>query len=232
MENIEYVRVRKGDPQARFQAEHAERWEERQVMELSSFSFEQFEDSGETINSEGRAGAAVVQLGSGDVSLKGGVRIRVESEDITIRTAGLDWKDKDRILEGGPNDEVDIQRSDGTSFYGRGFTADARNRRWSFTGEVKGTYIEKEDEEENEEEETIIAAGAEWRGRPETQDVEKAAGPLIPGMAEEQAIEAKPAISEDEPVPPPVPVAPEPEQFFEPRPVLPVAEETILPEDK
>ena len=147
MENLEYVRVRGGDPLARFQAEHAERWEERQTMELRDFSFEQMEDRGETVNAEGRAGFAVVQLDSGDISLKGGVRIRVDSEDVTIRTAELEWKDKAKTLSGGDRDIVDIQRSDGTSFTGRGFFADARNRLWAFSGEVKGTYVEKEDEE-------------------------------------------------------------------------------------
>jgi len=152
MENIEYVRVRGGDPLVRFQAEYAERWEDRQTMELRNFSFEQMEDSGDTVNADGKAAFAVVQIGSGDISLKGGVRIRVESEDVTIRTFGLEWKDKDKILSGAAGDEVDIERSDGTSFSGRGFFADARNRTWAFSGEVKGTYVEKEDKDEDEKE--------------------------------------------------------------------------------
>ena len=64
MEDIEYVRVRGGDPLVRFRAEYAERWEERQIMNLREFSFEQMEDRGDNIDAEGRAGAAVVQLES------------------------------------------------------------------------------------------------------------------------------------------------------------------------
>ena len=168
MENIEYVRVRKGDPLARFQAEYAERWEDRQTMELRYFSFEQMEDHGETLNAEGKAGGAVVQLGSGDISLKNGVRINVESEDIIIMTAGLEWKDKEKILSAGEFDEVDIERSDGTKFSGIGFTANARNRTWTFSGEVKGSYVEKEDkDEEKAEEGTVSETTEEWtRERP------------------------------------------------------------------
>ena len=161
MENLDYVRVRGGDPLVRFQAEHAERWEDRQTMELRNFSFEQMENHGETVNAGGRAGLAVVQLGSGDISLKGGVRIRVDSEDITIRTAELEWKDKEKTLTGGTEDEVDIDRSDGTRFLGRGFFSDARNRTWDFSGEVKGTYVEKKNEEKTEGEgtkETVVSA--------------------------------------------------------------------------
>ena len=150
MEKIEYARVRKGDLLARFQAEHAERWEDRQIMELWDFSFEQMEDHGETVNVEGTAGAAEVQIGSGDIVLSGGVRISIESEDITISTAGMEWKDKEKTLTGDPEDEVEVQRSDGTSFTGIGFSADIRSRTWSFSGEVKGSYVEEDEEDEAE----------------------------------------------------------------------------------
>jgi LPS export ABC transporter protein LptC len=146
MDNIEYIRVRGGDMLARFQAEHAERWEERQLMELRNLTFEQMEDHGETVNVEGSAKTAVVQIDTGDISLSGGVRISIESEDITINTSELEWKDKDKAIKAGAEEEVDVKRSDGTSFTGKGFSADIRNRTWSFTGEVKGRYVEKDEE--------------------------------------------------------------------------------------
>jgi LPS export ABC transporter protein LptC len=225
MENLEYVRVRKGDPLARFQAEYAERWEERQIMELKNFSFEQFENSGDTVNAEGRAGAAVVQLGSGDISLKGGVRINVESEDFSIRTSELEWKDKERILSGGDSDEVDIQRSDGTNFYGSGFSADARNRLWSFSGEVKGTYVEKEDEKDTKKDDGIIESGTAWV-EPVAEQAKVDIEPELHGLPPE------PAAGQGK-----VDIEPElrslpPEQFFEPKPTLPVPKEPVLPEDK
>jgi len=144
MENIEYVRVRGGDMLARFQAEHAERWEELQLMELRNFTFEQMEDHGETVNVEGAAKAATVQIDTGDISLSGGVQVSIESEDIVINTEELEWKDKEKAIKGGAEEEVDVKRSDGTSFTGKGFSADIRNRTWSFSGEVKGRYVEKD----------------------------------------------------------------------------------------
>jgi len=146
MENIEYVRVRGGDMLARFQAEHAERWEELQLMELRNFTFEQMEDHGETVNVEGAAKAATVQIDTGDISLSGGVRISIESEDIVINTAELEWKDKEKTIKGGTEEEVDVKRSDGTTFTGKGFSANIRSRTWSFSGEVKGRYVEKDEE--------------------------------------------------------------------------------------
>ena len=146
MEDLEYVRVRGGYPLARFQAEYAERWEDRQTMEIRDFSFEQLENNGEEINARGRAGTASVQLDSGNISLKNGVRIDIESEDIIISTNGLEWRDKEKTISGGEEEKVEIQRSDGTSFTGIGVFADIRSRTWSFSGEVEGTYVEEDEE--------------------------------------------------------------------------------------
>jgi len=148
MENIEYVRVRGGDILARFRAEYAERWEEQQLMKLKNLTFEQMEDHGETVNVEGTATVAAVQVDTGDVSLSGGVRISIESEDVIINTRELEWNDKEKTIKGGEEEVVDVQRSDGTSFTGIGFSADVRGRTWSFAGEVKGSYVEKDEKKE------------------------------------------------------------------------------------
>jgi LPS export ABC transporter protein LptC len=150
MEQIEYVRVRGGDPLVRFYAEHAERWEERQTMELRDFTFEQLESSGEEVNAEGRAGTATVQLDTGNVSMRDGVRINIESEDIIIKTQELEWIDAEKNLFSGDYEIVEIERSDGTRFTGRGFHADARRWTWSFSGGVEGTFVEEDDDEEDE----------------------------------------------------------------------------------
>ena len=145
MENIEYVRFRGGDPLVRFRAEYAERWEERQIMEIRAFSFEQFDN--DEISARGNAGTARVELVSGDVFLREGVTVSIESEDIVITTSELDWRDRDRNLSGPQNGEVKVERSDGTTFTGQGFIANTRTRVWEFTGEVSGTYVESENEE-------------------------------------------------------------------------------------
>ncbi|WP_010258024.1 LPS export ABC transporter periplasmic protein LptC [Treponema primitia] len=151
MGNVEYVRVRDGDPVVRFRAQLAERYENRQTMELQNFSFEQFYSHGDEVNATGRAGSALVELESGNIQLENSIIISVNSEDITIETENLSWEDEKRILAGRNEDTVvDIQRSDGTVFSGRGFTADVRRRTWVFNGGVEGIYIDTEDDEETE----------------------------------------------------------------------------------
>ena len=149
MEDLEYVRVRGGEHLVRFRAERAERWEDRRTMELWDFYFEQLENNnGVEVNAEGRAGAASVQLDTGNVSLRDGVRINMESEDIIITTGELEWRDRERLLFGAAEDEVDVERSDGTSFTGIGFSVNIRDRTWAFTGEVGGTYVEEDDDDQ------------------------------------------------------------------------------------
>jgi LPS export ABC transporter protein LptC len=151
MENVQYVRVRSADPIARFQAERAERYEKRGIMELLNFTFEQFGDHGRDVNAFGRAGSASVEINSGDIRMDGGVRLEVESQDIAIETQRLAWKDDDRILSAGEDEEVNIYQSNGTKFSGIGFQAYARSHSWEFASGVSGIYIYEEKDEETEE---------------------------------------------------------------------------------
>jgi LPS export ABC transporter protein LptC len=141
MENVEYVRVRSSDPIARFRAERAERYDQQGIMLLQNFSFEQYGEKGEEINAFGKAGKASVNIETGDIFMDNGVLIEVESENIIIHTKQLDWKDEERILSTGENDEVNIQQNNGTDFIGIGLRVDARRRTWEFFGSVTGRYI-------------------------------------------------------------------------------------------
>jgi hypothetical protein len=193
MNDVEYVRVRDGDPLVRFRAELAERYETRQTMELKNFSFEQFNTQGDEVNAEGRAGAALVELDSGNIQMDQGISISVESEDITIETASLAWQDKERTLSGGENGLVTIQRSDGTNFSGRGYFAEARERRWSFSGGVEGTYFHEDEENEDKGEEETGEAEEEGANPGEPGGPEEAADPG------EEAGDALAPLSEPEP---------------------------------
>ena len=160
MDNVEYVRVRSLDPQARLQAEQVERYEERRIMELMNFSFEQF-GARAKVNAYGRAGRASFEIDSGDILMKDGVLIEVDSENISIETARLEWKDKERTLSAGPADEVHVYRENGTSFTGIGFQSNARSRTWSFSDTVSGTYIYNDDDDGDTENEELAMSNEE-----------------------------------------------------------------------
>ena len=148
MENVGYVRVRSADPIARFQAERAERYEKQGLMKLQNFSFEQYGERGKEVNASGFGGNAEAVIESGDISMTNGVRLEVESEDIVLETTNLEWKDGQRLLFTGAEDEVTVHRENGTSFTGIGLSADARRRTFEFNSYVSGTYIQDDDENE------------------------------------------------------------------------------------
>ncbi|MCL2558372.1 MAG: LPS export ABC transporter periplasmic protein LptC [Treponema sp.] len=144
MEDVEYVRVRAREIQARVVASRAARFENQRRMELSDFSFEQFE--GGRVSAFGAAGAATVELDTMNVVMAGGVRLEVVEEEIAIETSALRWRDEQRMLSGEPQEEVRIFGESGTDIVGVGFSADARRREWEFQGAVAGSYAENEDE--------------------------------------------------------------------------------------
>jgi len=144
MQNVEYVRVRSADPIARIQAERFERYEKQGQMRLNNFTFEQFTDSGETVNMRGSSGYAAVEIESGDIFMNEGVWLEIDSEDLVIETYQVNWTDKERVMSSGDENEVNIFQDNGTIITGIGLRANARRRTWEFSGAVRGTYYYEE----------------------------------------------------------------------------------------
>jgi LPS export ABC transporter protein LptC len=154
MHDVEYVRMEKAAPVVRLKAGQVRRYEEKHIMELDDFSFEQFNNSSPAaaapeVNVSGTGGSARVQTDTGNLNMSGGISIEVKSEDITLNTQSLYWQDKERLLSA-PG-EVDITRSDGTALTGRELSADIRKRGWEFRGAVAGEMVEEEEDEEKPE---------------------------------------------------------------------------------
>jgi LPS export ABC transporter protein LptC len=147
MENVDYVRVRSADPLARILAERVERFERQNLIKLQNATFEQYGERGEEVNMIGRTGNAIVEIDSGDIFMDRNVRIEVITEDITIETYQLEWRDEPKTLLTGDNNEVFIFRDNGTRFTGIGLHGNARNRTWEFVGNVRGTYIHTEEDD-------------------------------------------------------------------------------------
>jgi LPS export ABC transporter protein LptC len=152
MEDLDYVRVRRGGPIARLQAEIAERYEKRHRMELKNYSFEQYNTSNDEVDAVGSGGFASIELDTSNIHMSGGIEIIVDSEDITLDTERLDWQDSKKYLRGGENDSVNIEQSDGTMFTGTGFSADVRARSWFVSSNAEGVYVHEDDEESGGEE--------------------------------------------------------------------------------
>jgi LPS export ABC transporter protein LptC len=163
MENLDYARVRGGFLQARFQADRAEQYEKRRLMTLNVIAFEQYNRSTGELDAKGTAGSAEVELSSGNVTLRDGINLSVESEELTLETEWLEWKDAERTLKGGEENQVAVKRDNGTDFRGTGFFADVGTRKWDFSGGAEGTL--EEDEKAESAEDVPGTEGAQSAGQ-------------------------------------------------------------------
>jgi hypothetical protein len=168
MEDLDYVRVRKGTPIARMQAEVAERYEKRRRMELKNYSFEQYNTTNEEVDAAGSGGFASVELDTSNIHMSDGVEIIVDAEDIRIETERLDWDDGKKFLKGGENDDIAVEQSDGSKLNGTGFSADVRMREWFVSYNAWGNYFHDDDEDE--------VGDNEKDGEAEGENTENAAG--------------------------------------------------------
>jgi hypothetical protein len=151
MEDLDYVRIRKGTPIARMQAEIAERYEKRRRMELKNYSFEQYNTTNEEVDAAGSGGFASVELETSNIRMSNGIEIIVDTEDIRLETERLDWDDEKKFLKGGENDEVTVEQSDGTNLKGSGFSADVRARSWFVSYDASGKYVHEEEDDDDSE---------------------------------------------------------------------------------
>jgi LPS export ABC transporter protein LptC len=149
MEDLDYSRVRSGRIIARLQAETAERYENRRVMELKNYRFEQYNTNNAEVDALGSGGFASVELNTSNVHMSSGVEIIVDTEDMILETERLDWDDAGKTLTGGDNLPVNVEQSDGTRFTGTGFSADVRSRNWLITSDASGVYIHEDEEDED-----------------------------------------------------------------------------------
>jgi LPS export ABC transporter protein LptC len=138
MHNADYIRMENGTLNLRFEATVLEHFDGRQTMRIENISFEQFQEN--TVDITGHAGTATIELESRNIVMEDSVTVESLSENMTIETEYLDWKDSERKLSGTPFEPVHIQKSDGTDIRGQGFSAQLRTRTVEFSAGVEGTY--------------------------------------------------------------------------------------------
>ncbi|MDR2767947.1 MAG: LPS export ABC transporter periplasmic protein LptC [Treponema sp.] len=153
LDEVEYVRVQDGNPSIKLAAREVRRYEDKQLMEIDTLSFTQFDrapafsEKLPEVNAQGRAGAARVEMDTMNLSMNGGVEIEVISEDMKIVTAEVSWQDAERRLDA-PG-KIGITKSDGTALTGAGFSADIRRKTFEFASDVEGVTIDEDNDGQN-----------------------------------------------------------------------------------
>jgi hypothetical protein len=133
-----------------FEAEKVENYAKRKQTILESLQFEEFGNVGEILT-EGRAGSVIYHTDTENAELSGSVSVRSYTEKATVTTGSLSWVKEKRLLTGGPEETVTLEKEDGSYVSGRGFLGDFRIKAVHFSGPVMGIYVTEDKDEEKEE---------------------------------------------------------------------------------
>ena len=145
--NYTYVDVRPRTSSLKIYSGEARLYHKSRRTELRIVFFQEIDGEGKVVT-EGEADRAIIDTRTDDVELFGSIRCVSARQEAEISAEYLFWNNETRILEAKRNEEVLIEKSDGTSIRGRGFSIDTSAGTMEFVSPVEGTYVYTEDEEE------------------------------------------------------------------------------------
>ena len=127
----------------RVTAARVEAFSEENRQDLYDVVFTEYGSDG-AVRTEGTADFADFATDTEDVEMTGNLRFFSIPDDAWLRADYLVWTSDDRQLTSRPEDPVVLEKSDGTSIVGRGFTAEMGQSLLIFSGGVNGTIVDSE----------------------------------------------------------------------------------------
>jgi len=121
-------------------ASRAESFEKNHRTELEGVTFSQFDAKG-LLQAAGSADSATVWTDSDNAEFRGDVILDSKREKATLKAETLTWTDSTKVLEGGLERIVSVNRDDGAWVRGAGFRADLRRRSFSFSESSEGRIV-------------------------------------------------------------------------------------------
>ena len=140
---VSHTVVRDNVVRFRIGAELVESYGEENLQELHSVTFTEYDSTG-AVRTEGTADYADFQTDTENVEITGNLRFYSVPDEAWIEAEYLFWNSDERQLTSRPEEPVALERSDGTSIIGRGFTAEMDQSLIIFSDGVEGTIVEEE----------------------------------------------------------------------------------------
>lgn len=132
--------VRNGRVVAEIEARRMRNFPRRGVTELHEVRYTEFDAAGEAVTT-GSADFARYQSESGDADVAGAVRLRSESQGVSLQAEALRWEEDARRLSSDSGEAVEVTRDDGSLVQGRGLEVDVRSKTVRFAEPVTGTLV-------------------------------------------------------------------------------------------
>jgi LPS export ABC transporter protein LptC len=127
----------------RITADRVEAFTERKRQLLTGVGFTEFGPDG-TIRTEGTSRTADFQTDTEDVELTGDLRFYSHTDEAWLEADFLYWNSEERQLTSRAEDPVALEKTDGTSVVGRGFSAEMDESLIIFSGGVNGSIVDSE----------------------------------------------------------------------------------------
>ena len=139
--------VRGGRLVAEISAEQVQNFPRQRYALLEEVRYVEYDAAGEPVTT-GSAERAVFYSEREDARVAGAIRLRSESQGVSMEARSLRWEGlRHRLVS---DEEVAISRDDGSEVRAGGVDVDMRRKRIRFTAPVSGTLVTDDEEEEGE----------------------------------------------------------------------------------
>jgi LPS export ABC transporter protein LptC len=140
---VSHTVVRDNVVRFRITADRAETFADENRQYLTNVGFTEYGPDG-AVRTDGTAESANFQTDTEDVELTGSLEFYSHADDAWLQADFLYWDSDERSLTSRPEDPVALEKGDGTSVVGQGFTAELDQSLIIFSGGVNGTIVDSE----------------------------------------------------------------------------------------
>lgn len=134
------------------ESDYIDIYSENDKYNINDVEFREMDKNGE-IRMMGRASNANIETDTNNVTLTGTIWIRSNKDEAEMKTSFVQWKDKERVIEGKNDHLLELERDDGSIIRGYGFRGDADSRELILGSQVTGQLVVEEEERVAKEEE-------------------------------------------------------------------------------
>ena len=140
---VSHTVVRNNVVRFRIGAERVEAFAGEKRQYLYGVTFTEYDSTG-AVRTDGTADHADFQTDTEDVALTGNLRFYSVPDEAWLEAEYLYWDSEERQLTSRPEESVSLEKGDGTTIVGRGFTAEMDESLIIFSGGVRGIIVEEE----------------------------------------------------------------------------------------
>ncbi len=116
---------------------------QKDVYNLYDLEFQEL-DKKKEVRMEGSADKASIRTDNNDVTLEGNIQVRSNTDNVDLQTNFIQWKDKEKIIQGSESDLLSLKRDDGSKIEGYGFEGDAESRSFTLHSGILGELVVEE----------------------------------------------------------------------------------------